>query len=234
MIIVIDGPSGTGKSTIATILAKKLAFDYFDTGAMYRAATYLVLKNNIDVNDDEKIQALLELNFNYEIKPSSKKDKDLTRGDEKRYFLNNEDISEKIRSFEITKNVSVISSKHFVRTLLVHIQKEAAKNRNCVFEGRDMGTIVFPNADYKFFLTATAEIRAKRRYLQLIEKDPSLEKTLDITILEENIKKRDFQDSNRDISPLKQASDAVLVDTSKMSIDIVVEYLLSEISLKSD
>jgi CMP/dCMP kinase len=216
MIITIDGPSGSGKSTIAKKIAKKLSFSYFDTGAMYRALTFLILKNKIDLNDDNSIEQLLP-EFDYKI--------EIDEQNNKKYFLNNEEITTQIRDIGITKAVSSVSEKYFVRKYLVNIQKSYSLNKNAVFEGRDMGTVVFPNADFKFFLTASDKIRAKRRFLELIEKFP--DKSFDEDQILQDINKRDEIDSTRKISPLKCAPDAMVIDTSNLLIEQVEENILN-------
>jgi len=216
MIITIDGSAGTGKSTIAKKVAKHLHFFYFDTGAMYRSFTYFVLKNNVDIDDTKKVEKLLE-KFDFEIKADQKGNKT--------YFVNGEDVSEKIRTPEITKHVSAIAAIGRVREVLVYLQREFALNENTVFEGRDMGTVVFPHADLKLFFTASPEIRAKRRTEEFQNKFP--EKKINYTEVLEDLIRRDQFDSTREISPLKKAGDAIEIDTSSKSIDQVIDIVVN-------
>lgn len=211
MIITIDGPAGTGKTTIARKVAEKLGYLYFDTGAMYRSATYLMLKENIDLEDKTRVSSFLE-QFKFTIRSE--------RGG-KRYFVDSEDVTDLIRTSEITKHVSAVSSLTAVRETLVAIQRDFGQGTNSIFEGRDMGTVVFPKADVKVFLTARPAVRAERRYLEL--KDQSLKTTEEVM---QELLKRDHFDSTREISPLKQAEDAHLIDTSDLTIDEVVEQIL--------
>lgn len=221
MIITIDGPAGTGKSTIAKKLAEKLKFSYFDTGALYRSVTYLLIKNQIDFDDEQNVTKILKDDFFYEIK---------TINNKKKYFVNNEDVSEIIRSNYITENVSRVSCKKYVRENLLKRQRKYAEVNDIVCEGRDIGTVVFPNADIKIYLTARASIRADRRFKQLIEKYPQDIGTLNKNQILEDIKKRDELDSNRKISPLRKAKDAHLIDTSRLTIDQSVKKIIKKIN----
>lgn len=216
MIITIDGPVATGKSTIAKKLAESLGFIYFDTGAMYRAMTYSILKHNIDIHNPQQLKDFLN-QFNFRIK--------VVHG-RRHYIVDSEDITDAIRSLEVTAHVSEVSSLAPVREKLVAIQRNYAIGVNSVFEGRDMGTTVFPEADLKIFLTGRPEIRAKRRYEELIGKNPELAKTLTLEQCLEDINKRDQYDSTRAISPLCQAKDAFEVDTSDLSVDDIVFKIL--------
>ena len=213
MIITIDGPAGTGKTTVAKRLADRLGFLYFDTGAMYRALTCLWLKNPLSLDDGEALKNLIH-SFEFVIKQE---------GEIKKYFVNKIEVTEEIRSPEITKKVSMIASHPLVRKSLVFIQREFGEKGDAVFEGRDMGTVVFPRAELKIFLTANAEIRAHRRYLELKEKFPLL--TEEKILFENN--ERDHLDITREVSPLKKAEDAYEIDTSLTSIDQVVDIILS-------
>lgn len=215
MIITIDGPAGTGKSTVARKLAKRLGFLYFDTGAMYRSLTWFALKNNIDLHDESAVEKLLK-KFQYSIRDAGSV--------EKKHFVGEEDVTAAIRTPEVTQNVSIIASYKSARQHLVKIQHEFGESGDVVFEGRDMGSVVFPDADLKFFLTADPEVRAERRYLELTRKFPENDFHRKEILAE--IIKRDEMDSSRKISPLIQAKDAYLVDTSKLSAEEVLEKIV--------
>jgi cytidylate kinase len=206
-IIALDGPSGSGKSTLAEKLAEKLNIEYLNTGSMYRAVTKYLLEHGFDKNSD--------IDFNKVLKDIEIKFKN------KRIFLNGHDVTDLIRNDIITENVSRVSSKGPVREFLVQSQRDIAKNTSFILDGRDIGTVVFPNAKYKFFITASPKVRAKRRFDQG-EINKSLEE------IEEDIIKRDYYDSHRDISPLKKADDAILVDNSDMSIDQTVDFIIGK------
>lgn len=202
--ITIDGPSGSGKSTIAKALAKELHILYIDTGAMYRATALLLKRNNIDSEDAVAIEKILnehKISFIDGI-----------------IAIDNEIVEQYIRTEEISKLSSIISQHKIVRDYLVSQQREMAFNEPLVMEGRDIGTVVLPNAKYKFFLTANPNIRAKRRYEQ-IDKSESYEQVL------KDIKERDKQDINRKISPLIKAKDAIIIDSTDLSVDEVVEKM---------
>ena len=213
--IAIDGPAGAGKSSIAKALSKKLGFIYIDTGAMYRAVALFFLENGIKDSSDNEIDKLLdELDINIKY----------TDG-EQRVFLNNVDVSDKLRQEEIGKLASRFSAVKSVREKLVALQRKLAKKENVIMDGRDIGTVVLPNADLKIYLSASSKVRAKRRYLELIEK--GFDKTaLDEKAIENEIIKRDEADMNREISPLKKAEDAYYMDTSDMTFDEVVSKIL--------
>jgi cytidylate kinase len=224
MIITIDGPIATGKSTIAKTLAREIGYIYFDTGAMYRCLTYGVIKNQVNVEDAQALQEFLN-RFNFEIK--------IKQG-EKHYYVDDEDVTQKIRSEEVTSHVSKVSAIKEVREKLVAIQREYSIGVNAVFEGRDMGTVVFPEAPIKIFLTARPEVRAKRRFEELKAKFPL--ETHDLTVEKtlEEINQRDTYDMNRTISPLIKAEDAYVIDTSDLSVhDIVMLILEYKDSLKT-
>ncbi|MFQ9999030.1 MAG: (d)CMP kinase [Anaerococcus obesiensis] len=205
-IIALDGPSGSGKSTIANILAKKLKISYLNTGSMYRAVTLFFLENNIKKSDKIDIDLLRKINIDI-------------KGD--KVFLNEKDVSEKIRNKELTENVSWVSSIFLVRKYLVDMQRKISQNKSIILDGRDIGTVVFPNAKYKFFLVASSEVRAKRRYEQN-EIDKSLEE------IQKDIEKRDYLDSHREISPLKKAEDAIEIDSSNLTIDETIEEIINK------
>lgn len=213
--IAIDGPAGAGKSSIAKALSKKLGFIYIDTGAMYRAVALFFLENGIKDSSDNEIDKLLdELDINIKY----------TDG-EQRVFLNNVDVSDKLRQEEIGKLASRFSAVKSVREKLVALQRKLAKKENVIMDGRDIGTVVLPNADLKIYLSAGSKVRAKRRYLELVEK--GFGKTaLDEKAIENEIIKRDEADMNREISPLKKAEDAYYMDTSDMTFNEVVSKIL--------
>lgn len=223
MQIAIDGPSGAGKSTIAKELAKKLHIIYVDTGAMYRAIGLLSLRKNIVLNQDEDLQAnrdtLIALAQNAKIELSYEKDRQVL-------LLEGEDVSDVIRTQEIGDRASKISTIKEVRQAMVRLQQAIARRQSVVMDGRDIGTVVLPEADFKIFLTASPEIRGKRRQSELAQKGISAE--LD-TIIREIIE-RDQRDQTRAESPLKKAEDAIEVDTSEQSIAEVVENILKLIS----
>ena len=208
-VIAIDGPSGSGKTTIAKLIAKELGFNYLDTGALYRAVALALSSNGIKPEDsDDKLRNII-----------SKNHITFSNG---RVFLNGRDVSEDIRSAEIDHYSSVFSARKVVRDFLLHAQRDNALNSDLVVEGRDTTTVVFPDAKKKIFLDASAEERAKRRYLQFREKG------IDISIDESrrNIIDRDKRDSSRDIAPLKIAPSALLVDSSDLSIEQVTKKIL--------
>lgn len=211
--IAIDGPAGAGKSTIAKIAAKKLGFVYIDTGAMYRAMGLFFDRNNEWPDKPEDIKALAE-----------KADITLKYADgEQRIFLNGEDVSEAIRTEKAGLSASSVSRFPEVREIMVSLQQKLAGSMNVIMDGRDIGTVVLPDADLKIFLTADVSERARRRMLQLEEK--GIKESLDK--IEDDIRKRDIQDTTRKASPLKQADDAVLVDTSDISIEETVDRIIS-------
>lgn len=216
MIITIDGPVATGKSSVAKKLALSLGFIFFDTGAMYRSLTYGILKHHIDIHNPEQLQQFLS-QFKFDIKHVWR---------ERHYFFEGEDISQKIRGKEVTEAVSEVSANKAVREKLVELQREMAKGVNAVFEGRDMGTVVFPQADLKIFLTGRNEVRAQRRFDELRGRFPNETQSLTLEECLVGINKRDAYDSSREHSPLTKASDAFEVDTSDLSVDDVVHRIL--------
>ncbi|NLN15040.1 MAG: (d)CMP kinase [Tissierellia bacterium] len=207
--IAIDGPSASGKSTIAKMVSKILNIEYIDTGAMYRAITYKVLKNNIDPLDEKAVIDLLketEIDFiNNSI------------------YLDGVNVDKEIRDNIVSKNVSYIAMIKEVREKLVHLQQAMAKKKSVIMDGRDIGTVVLPHADYKFFLTASVEERAKRRFKELINRGEDV-KFEDIV---EELKTRDEIDSNREVGPLVRSKDAYLLDTSNKSIEDCVDFIVS-------
>lgn len=218
MIITIDGPVATGKSAVAKKLAESIGYIFFDTGAMYRAFTYGILKNKINIHEPEQLQQFLDqFPVKFDIKISQR---------ERRYFFDGEEVTHKIREKEVTYLVSEISAIKAVRDKLIALQRELAIGVNAVFEGRDMGTVVFPHATLKIFLTGRDEIRAKRRFDELKAKYPDDSQLLTLNQCLEDINKRDAFDSTRENSPLVQAKDAYVLDTSDLSIDEVVFRIL--------
>ncbi|MGQ9799122.1 MAG: (d)CMP kinase [Ignavibacterium sp.] len=213
LIIAIDGPAGSGKSTTAKLLAKKLGYLYIDTGAMYRAVTLYAIKNNL--LDDEKKIIDLASQLNIELKFENGQTK---------VSVNGKDVTEEIRSLEVNQNVSPVSMIEGVRKILVEKQKKMGKNGGVVMEGRDITTVVFPNADVKIYLTATIDERARRRALEFAQKGQQV----DTEQVKQNILERDRIDSSRDVSPLTKSPDAVEIDTSNLSIEQQVEQILEE------
>lgn len=217
MIIAIDGPAGTGKSTVAKIVAERLGYSYFDTGAMYRSLTYMLMVKEIDYHDALAVQHLLE-SFHFDVRQ--------VQG-EKRYYANEMDVTAAIRAQEVTALVSQVSVFPYVREKLVSIQRKFGQKGKAVFEGRDIGTVVFPNAELKIFLTASQEVRAQRRYLELLAKNPEIQKSSSLKQIQKEMEERDARDSTRHVSPLTVAPDAHLIDTSSMNIEEVVESIIA-------
>lgn len=216
--VAIDGPAGSGKSTVAKRLAEKMNILYLDTGAMYRACALAALKSKIDMDNSMQVCDLMRdvsIDVIYE------------KGVQ-HVILDGEDVSEAIRMPEVSMAASAVSKHNCVRTRMVEKQREIASKTSCVLDGRDIGTVVLPDADFKFFLTATPEVRAKRRYDELTAKGH----TVCLDALKEEIIARDEQDATRAVSPLKQASDAILIDTSEMTIDQVLESVLIKMQEK--
>ena len=209
--VAIDGPAGSGKSSICEIVSKRIGFTHIDTGAMYRAVTLEAMRRDIDLGDESQYNFIDSINLIY------KDDKTLLEG---------EDVSGEIRSIPVTKNVSLVSSLKRVRDKMVDFQRESAKHGYVLMDGRDIGTVVLPNADCKIFLTAAPEERAKRRLKELEEKSIKS----DFKTVLEDIKLRDFKDSHRAIAPLKMADDAIEVDTTNMSIEQVCDRIIEIIN----
>ena len=215
MIVAIDGPAATGKSTSAKKVSRELGFTHLDTGAMYRCVTLSVLRNQITLGNENALSQLLnELDIRLE-----KLDDELV------VYLNGEDVSDEIRKAEVTSYVSTVSALSQVRNALVQIQRNIAKNQDCVVEGRDIGTIVFPDAEFKFFLIADDFVRARRRQLDLI----AIGEEKSIAVLVEEIRQRDFLDSERSNSPLRKADDAIEIDTSKMTFNEQVSFMVNKV-----
>ena len=216
--IAIDGPAGAGKSSIAKIVSKRLGFIYVDTGALYRAVGYTAMKKGIALSELEAILPYLD-----EMQVTIR----YVDG-EQRVFVNGVDVSSEIRTQEVAAYASKVSALPPVRQFLFDLQQQLARENDVVMDGRDIGTVVLPNADVKIFLTASVEERARRRYKELCEKGIPAE----LPVIEEEIRQRDEQDMNRPIAPLKQAEDAVLLDTSAMNIEESIEALLAIVASK--
>lgn len=216
--IAIDGPAGAGKSTIAKAAAKAFGFIYVDTGALYRAVAYFMLSHRIDVNNADKVAGYL-----CDVVPELK-----YIDGEQHVFVNGEDVSDKIRTPEVSMGASAVSAIPRVRDFLFDLQKKIAAENNVVMDGRDIGTVVLPNADVKIFLTASPEERARRRHKEITEKgqDVSFEEVL------ADVNKRDYNDTHRDIAPLKQAEDAVLCDTTNVDLQGAIDMLINIINEK--
>lgn len=213
-IVTVDGPAGSGKSTIAKIIAKKYGFTYLDTGAMYRMIALYALENSISLDDTEAIEDMLK-NTKLDIIGNQ-------------FFLNGKDVSEEIRTPRVSAIVSPVSAIKEVRVKLVDLQREISKGKSVILDGRDIGTVVFPNGDVKIFLVASPEERAKRRLKEYEEKGVEA----DYESVLASIKERDYLDSTRKESPLKKAEDAHEIDSSTMSIDEVVEAISKYIDEK--
>ena len=213
--IALDGPSGSGKSTIAKALSKKLNILYLDTGAMYRATALKALTLGIDTFDAEGVSTFID-NINLEIKYFD---------GSQHTFLDGKDVSEEIRLPHVSMAASNISSLKCVRLKMVDMQRKIASNMSCVLDGRDIGSYVLPNADYKFYITASVDERTKRRFLELKAKGHDII----FDELKKEIEQRDYNDKNRDFAPLKKADDAIEIDTSDMTAEEVVEKVFSYI-----
>ena len=216
MVITIDGAAGVGKTSTAKEIAKRLGYQYFDTGAMYRAVTLFFMQKNVDLESDSQITESLD---------TIKLNIDFSSESEMQIFLDEENISLKIRSQEVTSKVSAVSALKDVREMMVKIQRSFTKNGNFVVEGRDIGTVVFPDAKYKFYLQADYDIRAKRR-LADFEK---INEAKNINVIKEDLEKRDKYDSTRKLSPLKKPKDAIIIDTTLCSFEEQVDQILKHI-----
>ena len=217
MIITIDGPSGTGKSTVARLLAESLKFSYLDSGAMYRGLAWQMLKQNIDPSDFEQIRALCtQFNFRSQFDQGKWS-----------HFLGAEEITDHIRNEQVAALSSKIATYPFVRTAMATLQRQAGERGHLVCEGRDIGTVIFPNAELKIFLTASPDIRAKRRFDEMKTKFP--DQKHDLEDIKQSIIARDAQDANRELAPLMQAEDAHVIDTTEMTIDQVVEAIKKQV-----
>lgn len=211
--IAIDGPAGAGKSTIAKKVAKELGFIYVDTGAMYRAMALYFLENNIAKEDEQAVSKAAQsadITIRYD-------------NGEQQVLLNGDNVTNRLRKEEVGNTASVTSAYTAVRQKLVELQQQLAKKENVIMDGRDIGTVVLPQAQVKIYLTASVETRAKRRYDELVQKGADC----DIKEIEKDIAERDYRDMHRENSPLKQAEDAVLIDSSDMGIEEVVHSIIT-------
>jgi CMP/dCMP kinase len=218
LLITIDGPSGAGKTTISRMLAHRLGYKYIDTGALYRGVALAAISSGLNPDDDnglEKLCSTLNLSFVLDKKGL-------------RLRLNDSDITDQIRTPEITMFASAVSARPVVRRFLLNLQRDFGRKKGVVFEGRDMGTVVFPDADVKFFLDASLKIRAKRRYeeLKLINPQP-------LEAVERDMERRDNNDSTRDLAPLKPAEDAIRIDSTDFTIETVVAQMVTSIETLS-
>lgn len=214
--VAIDGPAGSGKSTISSLIANKMGWTHIDTGAMYRAVTLCALEAKVNLNDETSYQFLENTKISYT---------------NEKILLNGRDVSKEIRSDEVTNNVSLVSSFHYVRSKMVTLQQIAAEGQNVVMDGRDIGTVVLKDADLKVFLTANVEERAKRRYAENLGKGQD---DIDINEVIADIKSRDIKDSTRKESPLKKADDAIEIDTTYLTIEQVVDKIIIMIEKKEN
>ena len=217
MLITIDGPAGAGKTTVSRMLAKRLGYRYVDTGALYRGVALAACSANIDVDDDPGLEQLLRsLSIGF-----------VVQGSGTRLLVNDQDVTDKIRTPEITMAASAVSARPVVRQFLLKVQHHLGSEKQAVFEGRDMGTVVFPEADVKFYLDASVAVRARRRYNEFKGQGQQ-----SIDQVEADIRRRDENDSTRAVAPLRIAKDAVVVDASELSIEQVVDVLLTHIQRK--
>jgi cytidylate kinase len=210
-VIAIDGPAGAGKSTVAKLLARKIGYTYIDSGAMYRALTLKLLKENVNLEDKEKIIQIArstEIDFN-----------------DNSIFLDGVNVDDLIREEAVNKNVSSVAAIPEVRRIMVDLQRKVSNNKNIVMDGRDVGTVIFPNAYRKFYITASVEERSVRRYKEMLLKGYEV----DIKKIKEQIQNRDYIDSTRCDSPLKKASDAICLDTTGKGVDDVLNEVISYI-----
>ena len=217
LLITIDGPAGAGKTTVSRALADRLGYRYIDTGALYRGVAYEVKRRGVDPENEAALKDLcdrMQLRFESEAKGL-------------RLYLNDLDISDHIRTPEISMLASAVSAKPIVRDYLLEVQRDIGQKKAAVFEGRDMGTVVFPEADVKFFLDASSETRALRRYREL---DAASGQSL--REVERDMQRRDTNDSTRSLAPLKPAEDAIRIDSSELSVEKVVDLMLSHIEKK--
>lgn len=220
-IVAVDGPAGSGKGTVTKLVGNKEKLIYIDTGAMYRCVTLYIIRNEINIEDIKQIKESLE-NIKIELK---------IEGNSQKVYLNGEDVSLEIRTEKVNKLVSPVSKVSVVREKLTEEQRKMSKSQDIIMEGRDIGTVVFPNADVKIYLDATPEERATRRLKQNIEN--GIENETYEQILE-SVKNRDYIDSHREIAPLKQAEDAIYIDSSNMTIEEVANRIIEIIQEKKN
>lgn len=214
IIVAIDGPAASGKSTVSKIIAERLNFNYLDTGAMYRCITLFTLQSNVSPDDELKIKELLkDCHISFE---------------NNKCFLNGKDVSLDIRKQDVTAHVSQVCAYKDVREHMVFLQREMSKSRNVILDGRDIGTNVFPNADVKIYLVSSVKTRAERRFYDNLEKGIHIP----LNELEKDIERRDHADSTRPIAPLKKADDAILVDNSYMNIEETAQHIINIIKKK--
>ena len=218
MIIAIDGPAASGKSTTAQLVAREFGLLYIDTGAMYRAVALEVIKQSIDLDDFIALETMLE-NINIEFGVQSS---------QLSIFLNGEDVSEAIRTPEITTMSSKVATIKIIRQKMVEMQRKLSLNHDVILDGRDIGTVVFPDADFKFFLTASLETRAKRRFEELTQKGINV----DLEDIKQDLVWRDMNDSSRKEAPLKKAEDSIEINTSEMTIEEQVNVIIKRIREK--
>ncbi|MBN1662842.1 MAG: (d)CMP kinase [Deltaproteobacteria bacterium] len=220
MIITIDGPAGAGKSTVSKVLAERLNYGYLDTGALYRAVAYKIIQNNVSVSDEAAMSDLLKhMKINVYM-----------TGNAMKVFMDSEDVTDLIRTEEIGLMASKISAGIPVRHALLAIQREAGKRGSIIAEGRDMGTVVFPHADVKFFLDANARVRTNRRYNELIAKGIDA----DLRAIENDLNMRDKQDRERTVAPLKIPEGAIIIDSSNLKVLDVVENMMNFVNKKNE
>jgi len=217
MLITIDGPAGAGKTTVSRILAQRLGFRYVDTGALYRGVALAALAATIDIADDHGLEKMLKsLTIGF-----------VVRDGVTRLMLNEQDVTDKIRSPEVTMAASAVSARPVVRQHLLTVQHALGSQKKAVFEGRDMGTVVFPDADLKFYLDASVEVRAMRRFNELKGQNRQ-----SISQVEADIRRRDKNDTTRAVAPLRAAEDAIVIDASDLSAERVVEEMLTHVQQK--
>lgn len=219
MIIAIDGPAGSGKSTVAKIVAEKLRFRYIDTGSMYRSVAWKSLENNTALSDKDAVA-----NIAWKIKI------ELVSGEKGQLvFVDGENITNKLKNEPISRGAAIVAAQPVIREIMTAKQRKFGKQGRVVMDGRDIGTVVFPKADKKFFLDADPEERGRRRFMELKGNNPQT--TIDLATIIKQVMQRDHEDRNRKIAPLKQAKDAILIDTTHFSIEQVVEKVMKIINL---
>ena len=217
LLITIDGPSGAGKTTVSRKVAQRLGYTYVDTGALYRAVAFAALSQECQIDDDSVVEQICRhLGLRFENSRNGAK-----------MYMNEVDITDRIRTQEITMLASALSARVVVREYLLGVQREMGKDGGVVFEGRDMGTVVFPEADIKFFLDADLNVRALRRYAELKARGTRIS----LGEVKETMRKRDKHDSNRALAPLKPAHDAIRIDSSSLEIEQVVDLILRHVSV---